>query len=502
MRHITKTYPGVRAVDDVTFDVRAGEVHGLVGENGAGKSTLIKILAGAVHRDRGEIHFDGQPVTLANVHEAKRLGVSIIHQELNLVPYFDGAENIFLGDPYPHRWYGGVDWRTLHRRAAAILAQLGAAIPVDVPVHRLSPGQQTMIAIAHGFAANARLMVMDEPTAALTDQEIERLFAVIRALREQGVGVVYVSHRLEEIFEIADRVTVMRNGRVVTTQPAAKLDQDELVRLMIGRNVETVFPPRGDGMGEPLLEVQGLSGETARDVTFTLHAGEVLGVAGLVGAGRSELLRMIFGVDPIRAGQIRLPSTDDAGTSRAPRSPGDAFRKGVALVPEERRSQGLVLSRPIFENVTLTHLARFARGGLLLDRRRELRETARLGDRLGLKAHSLRQPVMQLSGGNQQKVVFARCLAGEARVLLLDEPTRGIDVGAKLELYQIIRDLTREGAGVLLVSSELPELIGLSDRVLVLHEGRQMGIIDAATTDQTEVLRACYGFTPGEINGE
>ena len=495
MRRITKTYPGVRAVDDVTFDVRGGEVHGLVGENGAGKSTLIKILAGAVSRDSGEIWFDGQPATIATVHDAKRLGVSIIHQELNLVPYFNGAENIFLGDPYPQRWYGGVDWRTLHRQAADILQQLGATIPVDVPVHRLSPGQQTMIAIAHGFATNARLMVMDEPTAALTDQEIERLFAVIRALRDQGVGVVYVSHRLEEIFEIADRVTVMRNGRVVTTQPASELDQDELVRLMIGRSVETVFPPRGDGVDEPILEVEGLSGETVRDVTFTLHAGEVLGVAGLVGAGRTELLRMIFGVDPIRGGQIRLPAAD-SGRSAAPQRPGDAFRKGVALVPEERRSQGLVLSRPIFENVTLTHLSRFARGGVLLDRRRELGETARLGERLGLKARSLRQPVMQLSGGNQQKVVFARCLAGEARVLLLDEPTRGIDVGAKLELYQIIRDLTAEGAGALLVSSELPELIGLSDRILVLHEGRQMGIIDASSTDQTEVLRACYGFPP------
>jgi len=495
MHHITKTYPGVRAVDDVTFDVRPGEVHGLVGENGAGKSTLIKILAGAVHRDSGEIRVDGQPVAIATVHDAKRLGVSIIHQELNLVPYFDGAENIFLGDPYPRRWYGGVDWRALHRQAADILQQLGATIPVDVPVHRLSPGQQTMIAIAHGFATNARLMVMDEPTAALTDQEIERLFAVIRALRDRGVGVVYVSHRLEEIFQLADRVTVMRNGRVVTTQPASELDQDELVRLMIGRSVETVFPPRGDGVDEPILEVEDLSGETVRDVTFTLHAGEVLGVAGLVGAGRTELLRMIFGVDPIRGGQIRLPAAD-SGRSAAPQSPGDAFRKGVALVPEERRSQGLVLSRPIFENVTLTHLSRFARGGVLLDRRRELGETARLGERLGLKARSLRQPVMQLSGGNQQKVVFARCLAGEARVLLLDEPTRGIDVGAKLELYQIIRDLTAEGAGVLLVSSELPELIGLSDRILVLHEGRQMGIIDASSTDQTEVLRACYGFPP------
>ena len=495
MRSITKSYPGVRAVDDATIDVRPGEVLGLVGENGAGKSTLIKILAGAVAKDGGDIWFDDQLVEINDVRDSKQLGISIIHQELNLVPYFDGAENIFLGDPYPRRWYGGVAWRKLHRQATDILQQLGASIPVDVPVHRLSPGQQTMISIAHGFAANARLMVMDEPTAALTDQEIEYLYAVINALRSRGVSVIYVSHRLEEIFELTDRVTIMRNGRVVATEQTAELDQAKLVRLMIGRDVETVFPPRSAGREEALLEIEGLTGAIAHNISFTLHGGEVLGIAGLVGAGRSELLRMIFGVTPKRSGSVRL---NDDGAANGPRSPADAFRHGVALVPEERRSQGLILGRPIYENVTLTHLAQFARAGLFLDRRRELAVTKRLGDTLGLKAADLRQPVMQLSGGNQQKVVFARCLAGEARVLMLDEPTRGIDVGAKLELYQIIRDLADDGAGVLLVSSELPELIGLADRILVLHEGRQMGIMDAAGASQEEILRQCYGFEATE----
>jgi ribose transport system ATP-binding protein len=493
-RNIVKTYPGVRAVDNATLELFRGEVHGLVGENGAGKSTLIKILAGAVRKDAGELYVNGKSVIINGVQDAYRLGLAFIHQELNLVPYFDGAENIFLGHPYPHRRWGALDRKKLRQRAAAILTQLGADIPLDLPASRLSPGQQTMISIARAFAADASIIVMDEPTASLTNQEIGHLYATIRALRAAGKTVVYVSHRLQEIFDITDRVTVMRNGQVVTTAATGELDQVTLIQLMTGREGQLVFPASTPNSGQPLLRVQKLTTGKVRDVSFTLHRGEVLGVAGLVGAGRSELLRALVGADQVRTGEIMLQDRP-----LRPRSPADALQFGLALAPEERRSQGLVLQRPIFENVTLTHLDRFAAGRLLLNRVREMKVTAQLRQALNLKASNLRAPVAQLSGGNQQKVVIARCLAGESvgtklAVLLLDEPTRGVDVGAKHELYQIIRDLTERGVGVLLVSSELPELLGLSDRILVLHEGRQVALLDAKATDQERVLRYCYGL--------
>jgi ribose transport system ATP-binding protein len=490
LHEITKDFPGIRAVDHVSLRLSRGEVHGLVGENGAGKSTLIKILAGAVPKDSGEIRLAGQPVAFHSAQDAARLGLAFVHQELNLIPYFDASENIFLGRPYPKRWLGSIDRRALRRQAAALLSELGTTLPVDVPVSQLSPGQQTMISVARGFAAKASLVVLDEPTAALTDREIQHLFTAIRALAGRGVTVVYVSHRLQEIFDLTDRVTVMRNGRVVTTQPTQALDEPALVQLMTGRTVDAVFPPRQAQTGEPLLTVQGLSGGYTRDVSFTLHRGEVLGIAGLVGAGRSELLRMLYGAAPVTGGVRRLQGAGELH----PRSPRDAVAAGFALVPEERRTQGLLLRRSIFENVTLSNLARYARAGALLDRRREWAVTETLGRRLALRATSPRQLVGELSGGNQQKVVFARGLAGETQVLMLDEPTRGVDIGAKQELYQLIRQLASQGVGILLVSSELPELLGLADRLLVLYEGRQTALLNAEEVDEETVLRYCYGL--------
>ncbi|MFN8489646.1 MAG: sugar ABC transporter ATP-binding protein [Caldilineaceae bacterium] len=494
-RNIVKNYPGVRAVDNATLELWPGEVHGLVGENGAGKSTLIKILAGAVRKDAGELFLNGEPVTINNVQDAYRLGLAFIHQELNLVPYFDGAENIYLGHPYPHQPWGGLDRKRLQQRAAALLTQLGAQLPVNVPVSRLSPGQQTMISIARAFAADASIIVMDEPTAALTDQEISHLYTTIQALRTAGKTVVYVSHRLQEIFDITDRVTVMRNGQVVVTAATQELDRTKLIQYMTGREGQLVFPAATASGGQALLTVRKLTTAKLFNISFTLQQGEVLGVAGLVGAGRTELLRALVGADPILSGEILLHEQPFQ-----PHSPADALRRGVALAPEERRSQGLILKRPIFENVTLTHLDRFAAGRLLLNQRRELGVTEHLRQALHLKASNLRAPAAQLSGGNQQKVVIARCLGGEAAgtplaVLLLDEPTRGVDVGAKHELYQIIRDLTARGVGVLLVSSELPELLGLADRILVLHEGRQVALVDAKAVDQGMVLHYCYGVS-------
>lgn len=502
LRNLTKRYPGVVAVDDVSIAFQQGEVHGLVGENGAGKSTLIKILAGAVRPDAGEIWLHGQRLRLRHVHDAYQHGLTFIHQELNLVPYLDAAENIYLGQPYPHTIWGGLNRRLLRRNATALLNQLGADLPVDLPVNRLSPGQQTLISIARAFAwstrrGSAAVMVMDEPTAALTDQEINQLFQAVTTLRSHGTTVIYVSHRLHEIFSLADRVTVMRNGQVVATQPAAQLDQPGLVRLMTGREQTTSTAARPAGQyktNAPLLQVEGLTGPGIKGATFTLQQGEILGIAGLVGAGRSELLRLLYGATSRTGGHLQL-----AGQPLHLRSPGAALRQGIAFVPEERRSQGLLLHRPIVENMTLARLRSFALGGVLLQRGREWQAAAQQQSALALKAAHLRQAVGQLSGGNQQKVLFARALIGEKasnqlRILLLDEPTRGVDVGVKEEIYQIIRNQAARGVGVIVVSSELPELLGLTDRLLVLHEGRQVTLLETATVDQETVLRYCYGL--------
>jgi ABC-type sugar transport system ATPase subunit len=378
---------------------------------------------------------------------------------------------------------------------------LGADLPVDQPVNHLSPGQQTLISIARAFAWSTRrggaaVMVMDEPTAALTDQEITQLFQAVTTLRSHGTTVIYVSHRLHEIFSLTDRVTVMRNGRVITTQPTAELDQPTLVRLMTGREPNsptTVRPVTQPSTTTPLLRVQGLTGPGVKSATFSLQRGEILGIAGLVGAGRSELLRLLYGATQRTAGTVQL-----ADEFINLRSPSAALRQGIAFVPEERRSQGLLLHRPIVENMTLARLRSFALGGLLLQRRRELTAADQQQRALALKASSLHQPVAQLSGGNQQKVLFARTLIGKAadqlRLLLLDEPTRGVDVGVKEEIYQIIRTQAARGVGVIVVSSELPELLALTDRILVLHEGRQVALVETAAVDQETVLRYCYGI--------
>lgn len=506
LRHLTKRYPGVVAVDDVSISLQQGEVHGLVGENGAGKSTLIKILAGAVLPDHGEIWLNGQQLQLRHVHDAYRHGLTFIHQELQLVPYFDAAENIFLGQPYPHTWWGTLHRRQLRLRATALLQQLGADLPVDQPVQRLSSGQQTLISIARAFAwtaqrGSAAVMVMDEPTAALTAQEIAQLFQAIQTLRARGTTVIYVSHRLHEIFSLTDRVTVMRNGRVVATAPTTALDQPHLITLMTGREQAAPLYAQSAASGErpqplpaPLLQVKELAGPGIKQCDFTLAAGEILGVAGLVGAGRSELLRLLYGAARRTAGTVALG--ERALTLSSPKA---ALGQGIAFVPEERRSQGLLLQRSIVENMTLARLRSFAAGGLLLQRRRELAAATQQQQALALKASHLRQPVGQLSGGNQQKVLFARTLIGAdkanpLRLLLLDEPTRGVDVGAKAEIYQIIREQAARGVGIILVSSELPELLALADRILVLHEGRQVAILNTRETAQETVLRYCYGI--------
>lgn len=493
---IVKTYPGVRAVDRADLELRPAEVHALVGENGAGKSTLIQILAGAVQPDAGTIRLHGQPAEIRSGSDAHRLGISFTHQELNMVSYLSGAENMFLGRSYPTRSLGLIDWQGLYAKAQHVLEGLGASVPVDVPVSRLTRGDQAMISIARAFAGRASIYVMDEPTASLTEREVKNLFTVIEALKRQGHTVLYVSHRLEEIFEIADRVTVMRDGKMVGTYGIEALTPSDLIRLMIGHRLSDTFPEAGILPGEPLLRVEGLTGDRVRDVTFTLRAGEVLGLAGLVGAGRTDVLRMIFGADPIRDGTMWLNERPFK-----PRSPVDAIDVGVVLVPEERHAQGLVLNRSIMENITLPHLDALSLRGLFLNQQREREVSRQAGQAVHLRAVSLQQPAAQLSGGNQQKVVFARWLVGASasssaqspNVLLLDEPSRGVDVGARFEIYHIIRDLTARGIGIVLVASDVNELLGLSERVIVMRGGTIVAEAYAAALTREQVLSYCYG---------
>ena len=489
MRDILKDYPGVRAVDHASISLETGEVHALVGENGAGKTTLIKILAGVVPPDKGQIIMRGEPIIIHNGQDAQKFGLSFIHQELNLIPYMNAAENIFLGKPYPVTKLGLVDWKELRVRATDILAMLGIKVPMDVPVGNLTPGQQAMVSIGRAFAGEATIYVMDEPTASLTEQEIQNLFRVIASLQEKDRTVVYISHRLEEIFEIADSVTVMRDGKVVTTLDISGINTSDLIQYMIGRELKEAYPLSRSIIGRPLLSVENLTGDVVQDVYFTLQSGEILGIAGLVGAGRSEILRMLFGVDPVHDGSISVN-----GQEVKPGSPEEAISCGFALVPEERRTQGLITSRSVKENITLAHLNSFTSYGIFINQVQERRMSEKMSNAVQLRAHSQRQRVAQLSGGNQQKVVFAKWLLGDAQVLMLDEPTRGVDVGARFEIYNIIRDLAAEGTGILLVSSDLHELLGIADRLLVMRDGEMVTTLPVtADLSQETILTYYYG---------
>jgi ribose transport system ATP-binding protein len=498
IRQASKSYSGVPALINADLDLRAGEVHALMGENGAGKSTLIKLLAGVVTPDRMAVEINGQPVTISSAASAFKHGLRFIHQELQVIPQVSVAENIFLGQPYPS-WFGvQVRWRQLHALAGQALAKLGIDhISPSATMARLSPGDQMLVNITRAFVGDdiggetstALVYVMDEPTAALTGTEITQLFRVIWRLRERGCAVLYVSHRMDEIFQIANRVTVMRDGRVVDTRSISDVTPTDLILMMTGRALEQVYPPRTALPSERvLLDVRGLHTHHINDVSFRLHAGEIVGVAGLNGAGRTELLRALMGIDRLRAGEIALE-----GQSLRRHSPARAWNAQIAYVPEERRSQGLVLSRSIADNVTLPQLRHISHFGAVLAHGRERQTSLQLGEAVRLRARGVTQTTRELSGGNQQKVVFARALARSPRVLLLDEPTRGVDVGAKADIYGIIREMSARGIGILLVSSDLPELLGMTDRVLVMRAGRLVETLPTAGLTQDILLTCCYG---------
>jgi rhamnose transport system ATP-binding protein len=492
LRGIVKAFGGVRALEGVSFEVRAGEVHALVGENGAGKSTLVKVATGAHPPDAGEVAVGGRPVARLDPTGARRLGIAAIYQQPALLPDLTVAENVALG--YEQ---GGplrrVDWPGRRRRTRELLDLVGGRIDVDAVVGRLRMAEQQLVEIARALATDARVLFMDEPTASLSGREAEHLFAVVRALRARGAGIVYVSHRLEEIFALADRVTVLRDGRRVASGPTADLDRAGLIRLMVGRELAAVFPQREAVAGEPVLEVRGLACRAGGlgEATFTLHAGEILGLAGLVGSGRTELARTLFGLTRADAGEIRLRGRPVRITS-----PGRAVALGIAYVPEDRRRHAVIAELPVAANLTLAVLGAVSRFGLL-DRARERREAAAMAARLDVRAASLDVPVATLSGGNQQKVALGRWLAARPAVLLLDEPTQGIDVGAKSEIYRLMVELAGQGLAILMISSELPEVLGLSDRVAVMHEGRLAGVLPRARATPEAVLGLALGGSAG-----
>jgi ABC-type sugar transport system ATPase subunit len=487
MEGVSKSYPGVRALEGVSLELHAGEVLALVGENGAGKSTLIRVLAGATLPDSGLIRINGCLAAIRSPIDARRAGVAVMYQELNLVGALTAAENIFLGrEDAPFGWMRRAEER---RRAKDLLDRLGVEVSGTARCRDLTVAQQQAVEVARALAADARILVMDEPSATLTPQEVSRLFAVIGDLKRQGLGVVYVSHRLDEIDEIADRVMVLRDGRHIDTHRAGAVSRERLIELMVGRRLDQEFPKRRAALGEVRLQVKGLSrGDKVRDVSLVVRRGEVVGLTGLVGSGRTELARLIFGADAPDAGSVFLD-----GKELALRSPRDAIGAGVALLTEDRKTQGLILGHSIRENFALPNLPSWSRFGFV-QAGKEKEAFTRLVERLRIRFADPEQPVRDLSGGNQQKVVLAKWLQRNCEVVIFDEPTRGIDVGGKYEIYQLMNDLAARGKAVLMISSELPEVLGMSDRILVMHEGRLTGeIADAAGATQERILQLAVG---------
>ena len=491
--NLTKSYAGVRALRRASFELRAGEVHALIGENGAGKSTLIKIITGAVTADNGEVFFNGQPIVANSPQLARLLGIAAIYQQPTLFPELTVAENIALGVERQSAWRR-IDWPGRRKRAAELLAQVGAKIDGGSLAGELSMPEQQLVEIARALGADAKVLIMDEPTASLSEEDTQNLFRVIRELRARGAGIIYISHRLEELPAIADRVTVLRDGETIETRAMSDVDRQELIRLMVGRELSAVFPKREAKAGEFVLELRnfGCRASNVRGVNLMLRAGEIVGLAGLVGAGRTELARTIFGLTPADEGDMLL-----GGERVRIHNPADAIRRGIAYVPEDRRRHGVVLDLPISQNVSLASLDRLSQLGAL-DFRRERDLALEYVERFAVKTPAIFAPAGTLSGGNQQKVALSRWLATDPRLLILDEPTQGIDVGAKAEIHALMGELAAQGMAILMISSELPEVLGMSDRIVVMYAGTVAGVVDRAEATQQRVLALALGHGAGD----
>jgi rhamnose transport system ATP-binding protein len=492
LRDATKSYGAVRALRDGNLSLRPGEVRALIGENGAGKSTLVKVLGGVVRRDAGEMLVDGEPVDFHSPHAARDAGIAVIYQEPTLFPDLSVAENVVMGF-HPLKGLKRIDRGAMHGQVKGLLDRLGVRLDPERPVRGLSIADQQIVEIAKALSLDARVLIMDEPTAALSGPEVERLFTVVRALQEHGAAVLFISHRLDEVLTISDTVTVMRDGAVVHDAKTADMTTDEMVRRMVGRDLSALFPKQDAEVGEVVLKVERLTREGVFfDVSFEVRAGEIVALAGLVGAGRSEVARAIFGIDKADAGRVEV-----AGKQLPGGRPLAAMRAGLGFVPEDRRQQGLVMDLSIARNVSLTRLRALARTGLIRSRA-ENSLAEEWAARLQLKYHRLGDSVGTLSGGNQQKVVLGKWLATSPKVLIVDEPTRGIDVGTKSEVHRLMSELAGQGVAVLMISSELPEVLGMADRVLVMHEGRLTGELSRAEADEESVIRLATGQREAE----
>jgi ribose transport system ATP-binding protein len=487
MRGVVKQYPGVLALDKVSIDLKSGEVHCIVGENGAGKSTLMKILSGAIKKDSGDIFIEDKKVIYSSPFESQQLGIGIIYQDFKLVPELTAAENIFLGREIKGSIF--LNKKEMSLKAADVLSQLGEEINVELPVNLLSTAERQIIEIAKAIVSNVKILAMDEPTAPLTRKEIDNLFQVIKKLKAGGVGIIYISHRLEEIFEVGDRVTVLRDGRCVGSSLIKDVSRNDLIKLMVGRELAEKYPHKTAQMGKEILKVVNLNSDKINDVSFSLIRGEVLGIAGLVGAGRSELVRAIFGADKITSGNIFVNEREVRINS-----PSDAIQSGIALLTEDRNLLGLFINMNIRENISISNLGKSFKG-FFIDKQKELSEVQKQFDKLRIKAPSIETNVESLSGGNRQKVVLARWLETNSSILIFDEPTAGIDIGIKFEIYKLINDLAEKGKGIIIISSELPELLGIADRIIVMCEGRITGILSRDEASQEKILNLATKFS-------
>lgn len=493
MNSISKTFPGVKALDNVSLECYPGEVHALMGENGAGKSTLMKVLVGAYQPDSGEVILRGERVHITDPNHAQQLGISIIYQEFNLLPDLTVVQNMFLGRE-PRNRFGVIDHAEMERRAAELLEQLQVKIDLRSPVHRLKVAQQQMVEIAKALSLNADIIVMDEPTAPLTDNEIQHLFKIIESLRAKGVSIIYISHRLDEIFTLSDRITVFKDGCLVGSVNPRDIDKAGLVRMMVGRSLDESDVVRHTPGTEPVLKVEGLHRKGVLDnISFTLNRGEILGIAGLVGAGRTELARAIFGADPHDGGELILKNN-----KVRIKSPAEAVKHGFGFVTEDRKAEGLVLELSVKHNVSLPNLKLLEKLLGFMSRRKEQQMVDEMAKNLGVKSAGLDQQVRFLSGGNQQKVILAKWLLSNPSLIIFDEPTRGIDVGAKAEIYKLMHELAAKGTGVLMISSELPEILRMSDRILVMKDGRLVGELPRTEASEERVMLLATGHSMEE----
>ena len=484
LKNMTKRFSGVEVLHEVSFSLRPGEVHALLGENGAGKSTLVKVMTGVHQPDKGEIYLDGKRVTFSDTRESRQVGIAAIYQELSLFPDLDVAENIFVGRQ-PTTIGGRIDWRKLYADAGNLLESLGVHLDLKQKARSLSIAQQQMVEIARAFSINARILIMDEPTSSLTLNEVADLFRLVRRLRDEGTAIVFISHRLEELFELADRVTIMRDGSYVDTLLLKDVTRDDLIRLMVGRTITNLFPKQDVKAGDVVLKVENLArAGSFRDVSFELRKGEILGMAGLVGAGRTNVARAIFGVEPATAGSIQIEGRKVAITS-----PQQAIKLGLAYVPEDRQLHGLIPAMPITSNISLPMLFKYAQHGWLQDKT-ERKSAYNAALQMEVRANNMWQLARELSGGNQQKIVLSKWLSTKPRILILDEPTRGIDVGTKAAVHALMSKLASEGMAILMISSELPEILGMSDRVIVMREGHMTGHFSRAEATQEKIISA------------